>query len=61
MLIGKTKIHPKMIYHNMNDISKFSNLNWQEYRRNISMISPNDDLISTLSVQENIIYPLDIM
>ena len=61
MLIGKTKVHPKMIYHNMNDIAKFSNENWKEYRRNISMISHNDDLVSTLSVKENIIYPLDIV
>lgn len=61
MLIGKTKVHPKMIYHNMNDIFTFSSQNWKEYRRKISMISPNDDLISTLSVKENIIYPLDII
>lgn len=61
MLMGRTKVHPKMIYHNMNDIAKFSNLNWKEYRRNISMISHNDDLISTLSVKENILYPLNII
>lgn len=60
LLTGVIKSHPKMIYHKMNDLAKFSSENWKEYRRSISLITKNDNLISTLSVKENIIYPLEI-
>ncbi len=55
------KSHPKMIYHGMEDISKYSNDDIQTYRRNIGLVYQKELLIKTISVKDNITYPLQIM
>lgn len=60
MLTGYLPTPSKSIYYQYEDIAKMSSYELQEYRRNIGIIFQDSKLIPTLSVRENILYPLKI-
>ena len=59
-LTWKIKSPKKTIYYKMSDISSFSEEDIQHYRRNIWIIFQDSKLLKSLSVKDNVIYPLKI-
>lgn len=59
-LTWKIKAPKKTIYYKMEDISSFSEDNIQYYRRKLWLIFQDSKLLKSLSVKDNIIYPLKI-
>lgn len=51
----------KTIYHKMEDLSKFSTAELQQFRRNLGMVFQKDYFIKALSIKENILYPLQML
>ncbi len=56
----KPQTRPRTLYYKMDDMSRFSDADIQNYRRKIWIIFQDYKLIDALSVKENIIYPLRI-
>lgn len=59
-LTGKIKAPKKTIYYKMTDIASFSEDDIQHYRRKLWLIFQDSKLLKSLSVKDNIIYPLKI-
>lgn len=59
-LTGKIRAPKKTIYYKMSDIASFSHSEIQEYRRNLWLIFQDHKLLKSLSVKDNVIYPLKI-
>ena len=59
-LTGKIKAPAKTIYYKMWDLASFSDNELQLYRRKLWLIFQDHKLIKSMSIQENIIYPLKI-
>lgn len=57
-LIGELRPYSKTVYYRMDDLSTLSDEEIQRYRRKVGIIFQDDKLIHTLSIKENIIYPL---
>ncbi|MCF7835266.1 ABC transporter ATP-binding protein [Candidatus Gracilibacteria bacterium] len=60
LLIGQKKAPPKTIYHKREDMSKYSEDEIQLFRRKVGIIFQDYKLINSLSVKDNITYPLRI-
>lgn len=60
LITGHIKCPAKSIYHKLEDLSKFSASELQKFRRNLGMVFQKDYLIKTLSIKENILYPLKL-
>lgn len=58
IITGEKRVPEKMLYHKNEDISKYSDLELQAYRRRMWIIFQDYKLIDHLSVRENITYPL---
>jgi len=59
-LTWKIKAPRKTIYYKMWDISSFGDADVQHYRRKLGIVFQDSKLIKSMSVKENIIYPLKI-
>lgn len=59
-LTWKIKAPRKTIYYKMWDLSSFSEDDTQHYRRKLWLIFQDSKLIKSMSVKENVIYPLKI-
>ncbi|HKL43966.1 MAG TPA: ATP-binding cassette domain-containing protein [Candidatus Absconditabacterales bacterium] len=59
-LTGKIKAPRKTIYYKMGDLASFSEDDTQHYRRKLGLIFQDSKLIKSMSVKENVIYPLKI-
>jgi len=59
-LTWKIKAPRKTVYYKMWDISSFWDDDIQHYRRKLGLIFQDSKLIKSMSVRENIIYPLKI-
>lgn len=59
-LTWKIKAPKNTIYYKMSDISSFKHNDVQLYRRKLGLIFQDSKLINSMSVEENIIYPLKI-
>jgi len=59
-LTWKLKAPRKSIYYKMSDLASFSDKEIQAYRRELWLIFQNSKLLKSLSVRDNIIYPLKI-
>ncbi len=59
-LTGKIKAPRKTIYYKMGDLSLFGNEERQLYRRKLGLVLQNSQLIKSMTVMENVIYPLKI-
>lgn len=59
-LTWKIKAPRKTLYYKMWDMSTFGDSDVQHYRRNLGLIFQDSRLIKSMSVRENIIYPLKI-
>ena len=59
-LTGKIKAPRKTIYYKMWDLSSFSDDDIQHYRRKLWLIFQDAHMIKSMSVRENVIYPLKI-
>ncbi|MDR0369805.1 MAG: ATP-binding cassette domain-containing protein [Candidatus Peribacteria bacterium] len=57
-LIGELRPYSKTVYYRMDDLSTLNDEEIQRYRRKVGIIFQDDKLIHTLSIKENIIYPL---
>lgn len=57
-LIWKNKAPKKTIFYKMSDLSTLSDDEIQLYRRKLGIIFQDYKLLNTMSVKENIIYPL---
>lgn len=57
-LIGQIKPYKKTLYYKMEDMSEFSDVEIQRYRRKIGIIFQDYQLINSLTPKENVIYPL---
>lgn len=55
------KAHPKSIYHKMDDVVRYSERDIQNYRRNIGLVYQKEHLIKTMSIKDNISYPLQLL
>ncbi len=53
-------IPTKTIYHKLEDLSKYSSAELQKFRKELGIVFQKDYLISSLSIKENILYPLKI-
>ena len=60
ILTGKIKAPRKTVYYKMWDISSFGHDDVQKYRRKLGIIFQDSKLIKSMTVKENIIYPLKI-
>ena len=59
-LIWQFKPEARTLYYRMDDMSHFSDSDIQKYRRKIWIVFQDYKLIDSLSVKENIVYPLRI-
>ena len=59
-LIWQFKPKARTVYYRMDDMSHFSDSDIQNYRRKIWIVFQDYKLIDSLSVKENIVYPLRI-
>lgn len=59
-LTGKIKAPRKTIYYKMWDVATFGNNEKQMYRRKLWLIFQDSKLLKSMTVRENIIYPLKI-
>ena len=59
-LTGKIKAPRKTIYYKMGDLSSFGDDDIQHYRRKLGLIFQDSQLIKSMTVRENVIYPLKI-
>lgn len=59
-LIRQLRPPKKMIFHNKEDIARFSSQEVQTYRRKIGVVYQDFKLIERKNVEENIAYPLEI-
>jgi len=59
-LIWQFKPEARTLYYRMDDMSHFSDSDIQNYRRKIWIVFQDYKLIDSLSVKENIVYPLRI-
>jgi len=59
-LTGKIKAPRKTVYYKMWDLSSFGHNDIQHYRRKLGMIFQDSKLIKSMTVEENVIYPLKI-
>jgi cell division transport system ATP-binding protein len=59
-LIRQLQPPTRMIFHNKEDIARFSATEVQAYRRNVGVIFQDFKLIDRKSVAKNISYPLEI-
>ncbi|HRX64073.1 MAG TPA: ATP-binding cassette domain-containing protein [Candidatus Absconditabacterales bacterium] len=59
-LTGKLESPKKTIYYKMGDLSSFSSDDIQQYRRKLGLIFQDSKLIKSMTVKENVIYPLKI-
>ena len=57
-LIGQLRPYTRTVYYRMDDMAHFSDADVQNYRRRIWIVFQDYKLINTLSVKENITYPL---
>lgn len=57
-LIGQLRPYTKTVYYKMDDMAYFSDTDIQKYRRQIWIVFQDYKLIKSLSVKENIVYPL---
>ena len=57
-LIWELRPYSKTVYYRMDDLSTLSDEEIQRYRRKVWIIFQDDKLIHTLSIKENITYPL---
>ena len=57
-LIGQIKPAKRTVYYKMDDMAHFSDSEVQKYRKKIWIVFQDDKLIKSLSVKENIVYPL---
>ncbi len=60
LMTAHLPVPPKMIYHKLEDLSKYSASELQAFRKNLGMVFQKDYLISTLSIKDNILYPLHL-
>ena len=59
-LTGKIKAPSKTIYYKMWDLSSFGDEEVQLYRRKLWLIFQDSRLIKSMSIKENVIYPLKV-
>lgn len=59
-LTWKLKAPRKSIYYKMSDLASFSDKEIQAYRRELWLVFQDSKLLKSLSVRDNIIYPLKI-
>ena len=59
-LIWQIRPFDRTVYYKMDDLSRFSDADIQNYRRKIWIVFQDYKLIDALSVKENIVYPLRI-
>ena len=57
-LIGQLRPYTRTVYYRMEDMARFSYADVQRYRRKIWIVFQDYKLIDSLSMKENIIYPL---
>ena len=57
-LIWQLRPYTRTVYYRMDDMAHFSDADIQNYRKKIWIVFQDYKLISTLSVKENIVYPL---
>ena len=57
-LTGELRPYKKTVYYKMDDLSTLSEEEIQRYRRNIGIVFQDDKLIASLSIKDNILYPL---
>jgi cell division transport system ATP-binding protein len=60
-LIGGLKPGKKTIYYKMDDLATLTDEEIQAYRKKIGIVFQDDKLISSLSLKENILYPLRLL
>jgi len=60
-LIWQLRPYTKTVYYKMDDMSHFSDADIQRYRRKIWIVFQDYKLIDSLSVKENIVYPLRLV
>ncbi|MDD2537381.1 MAG: ATP-binding cassette domain-containing protein [Candidatus Absconditabacteria bacterium] len=57
-LIGELRPYKKTVYYKMDDLSTLSDDEIQRYRRNIGIVFQDYKLMDSLSIRDNIMYPL---
>ncbi len=57
-IIGEIKASKRSVYYRMDDLSTLSEEEIQNYRRKIWIVFQENRLISSLSIKDNILYPL---
>lgn len=57
-IIGQLRPYTRTVYYKMDDMAHFNDEDVQQYRRKIGIVFQDYKLISSLSVKENIVYPL---
>lgn len=57
-LTGELRPYKKTVYYKMDDLATLSDEEIQRYRRNIGIVFQDDKLIASLSIKDNIVYPL---
>lgn len=60
-LIWQFRPYTRTVYYRMDDMSHFSDADIQRYRRKIWIVFQDYKLIDSLSVKENIVYPLRLI
>jgi len=60
-LIWQLRPYTRTVYYRMDDMSHFSDADIQRYRRKIWIVFQDYKLIDSLSVKENIVYPLRLI
>ena len=60
-LIWQFRPYTRTVYYRMDDMSHFSDADIQRYRRKIGIVFQDYKLIDSLSVKENIVYPLRLI
>ena len=60
-LIWQLRPYTRTVYYRMDDMSHFSDADIQKYRRKIWIVFQDYKLIDSLSVKENIVYPLRLI
>ena len=61
LLSGHYNIPPKSIYHKMEDMFRYTKTDIQKYRQKVWLVYQKEHLINTLTIKENIIYPLNML
>lgn len=57
-LIWELRPYSKTVYYKMDDLSTLSDNEIQKYRRKVWIVFQDDKLIQSMSLKDNIIYPL---